>query len=110
MKCKMQQELANPHQPRDKPPPDADGKLMWLIRRHNGGRDNGCDWCLVVDEINRRPDGRAQGARRYHQEVTWTRTSRECPWGRRSLDSRPDPNNRDRPGALYVLAGPRRAL
>jgi len=49
----MQQEIANPNAPRDKPPPDVDGKLMWLIRRHNGGRDNGCDWCLVVDEINR---------------------------------------------------------
>lgn len=47
----MLEEIANPDVPRDQPPSDKDQRLDWLVERHQGGRDAGCDWCLLVDMI-----------------------------------------------------------
>ena len=51
MTCKMLEEVNNPTLPRERPPEDKDERLAWLINRHAGGREAGCDWCLLVETI-----------------------------------------------------------
>lgn len=51
MTCKMLEEISNPHLPRDRPPEDKDARIDWLVERHEGGRDAGCNWCLLVDAL-----------------------------------------------------------
>lgn len=34
-----------------RPEQTLDGRLDWLLRRHNTDGSHGCDWCLLAQEI-----------------------------------------------------------